>query len=115
MTHIYSQLDSVVIAYDIDGALTNDDVKQQFIDDADTKKVITGIITARSEDGLDNFLAVNPDILVNAEFRVSSRVKVMALNQVKDMYPHADEYMYVGSYIRDRAAAMVAGWEYRQA
>lgn len=112
MSSLDSALDAVVVAYDIDGALTKKSVRDGFIEDSNTKKVTPGVITSRSKREMDEFFAFHPDILVNSEFNVPARVKVTALRNVKAEYPWADKYIYKGSWVRDKLAAKLAGWEY---
>lgn len=114
MTHLDSQLDTVVVAYDIDGALTKKEVRERLRDDAQTRKVIPGIVSARGRGGIRQFMLENPDMEESVEFVKPSNVKITTLRDVKADYPGADRYIYRGSWFRDRLAANLAGWEYEQ-
>lgn len=100
---------SNVIAFDIDGALTEQrqrELFQQFKQEDNR----VGIVTARSEIGLSEFLDTQP---LHPTFARATRIKSLTLREIKRQY-EADEYIYYGSWMRDRVASALAGWDYRQ-
>jgi len=115
MSHMDASLDTVIVGYDIDGRLTEEESRMEFVQDSVTREVTVGIITGRSNSGMEDFLESHPDIQRDAKFTEASRVKVLGLREVKSMFPGADKFIYKGSGPRDRVAAMLAGWDYDEA
>lgn len=100
-----------VIAFDIDGALTEQGGVERFKELQTDDNVIVGIVTARSIDDRNQFVRENN---LNPDFARSTRIKYKELNQIQNVFLNADNFIYIGSWFRDRFAAWIAGWEYKQ-
>jgi len=107
-----ASLPHVVEAYDIDGSLTKSEIQEQYRKRAKMKKVTVGVVTARSEDGMQEFLNNHPRIKTNTDFAKSNRFKSVSLYQIKKEWPNSDKYTYFGSWVRDKFPAVVSGWDY---
>lgn len=98
-----------VIAFDIDGVLTSTHGIREFNDLQEEDNVV-GIVSARSREGIISFIVENN---LDPDFIRSSKLKGMELRQIRDSRT-GDNYIYYGSWLRDRIHAVVAMWEYRQ-
>ena len=55
-----------------------------------------------------------PDIARASSEEFNHISKIMGLREARDWKPDADKHLYFGSWIRDRLAANMTGWEYKQ-
>lgn len=98
-----------VVAFDIDGALTEPmgiELFKKFRDEGD----IVGIVSARPRDSVIEFIVDNN---LDPEFVRSTPFKGTELRKIKDNRS-GEEYIYYGSWLRDRIHAVIAGWKYEQ-
>lgn len=98
-----------VIAYDIDGVLTSEEGRMDFKRSLESENTV-GIVTARSESEAKRFIE---EQMMNPAFVRSTNIKFMTLDKLKAEIED-DKYVYIGSWMRDKIAAKLAGWEYRQ-
>lgn len=98
-----------VIAFDVDGALTEDEGMSEYTRVKNQENTV-GIVSARSMTGINEFIVNNN---IKPDFRRSSMLKVRELRSIMDEF-EAEEYIYYGSWLRDRVAANLAGWQYRK-
>lgn len=100
---------SRVIAFDIDGVLTEREgieIYRNLQEGDDT----VGIVSARSRDNTIEFMVEND---LSSDFMRSSPFKGSELAKIRKEFS-ADEYIYYGSWLRDRIHASIARWEYKQ-
>jgi len=97
--------ESGVHAFDIDGALTKEEGKQQFRELQNKRFVGVGIVTARPEGDMQTFIEENN---LQPDFARSGTFKGRILMGV------SDNGTYHGSWFRDRVHASLAGWEYEE-
>lgn len=100
-----------VIAFDIDGALTDEGGVETYRSFSERGQFITGIVTSRTKSRMNDFIEKNN---LETDFEVSAHLKGQALTAIANDHPEADEYMYYGSWIRDRLHSRIAGWQYKQ-
>lgn len=105
-----STIENRVIAFDIDGALTTREGMRLWNEQKDRAGHTLGIVSARNEDEIEQFIQ---DSNISPEFTRSTRLKGVTLSNMKDEFD-ADEFLYVGSWTRDRLAAVIGGWEYQE-
>lgn len=101
-----------VIAYDIDGALTQEQTLNQYKADHRDDENAVGIVTSRTGARKQDFVT---NITPAPDFVNKTRVKALELAKIKREFPDAEEYIYVGSNQRDRVAAGTARWQFRMA
>jgi hypothetical protein len=100
-----------VVAFDIDGALDTDKGFEEYqLAKATGKDNVVGIVTGRSETMAMAFLA---DSRLSPDFLETGFFKTWKLRDLKKEYD-AEEYVYFGSWMKDRVAAQLAGWEYKE-
>lgn len=97
-----------VVAFDIDGTLTNSDARRvynslQILDD-----VSVGIVTSNPPHLATRF---SRDNNLEADFNQSALVKLRALLGLRMVFIGAD-VVYVGDTFRDKLSAKAAGWEF---
>lgn len=98
-----------VIAYDIDGVLTTHEGINEYRRREDNDD-ITGIVSARTSRDIESFIN---DKNISPDFKESALLKGIKLRRLKSKHD-ADEYIYYGSWFKDRVQAAIAGWEYKQ-
>jgi len=95
-----------VIAYDIDGTLTNTNVIETY------KQLPTwvdkGIITRRPPSLRDKFIQTNG---LKTDFRRSSFFKTIGLRSVGRQY--SGEKLYIGNRISDSVYTSLASWQFQ--
>lgn len=94
-----------VFAFDIDGALTEQEGITKFRTLMEREDVRVGIVSARTEENANEFIQENN---LKPDFVKTGVLKGRLLGEV------ADEGVYVGSWARDRFHAKMAGWDYTQ-
>lgn len=97
--------EETVYAFDIDGALTSKEGLERYREVKDLRNVRVGVVSARSKRSALNFLdktGLQPDFI---------RTGAMKGRILRDI---SDSGVYIGSWVRDRFHAKVAGWEYSQ-
>lgn len=98
-----------VIAFDVDGALTEQkgiELFKKFRDGGD----IVGIVSARPKDNVMDFIVENN---ISPDFMRSTPFKGTELRKIRQNRT-GENYIYYGSWLRDRIHATIAGWEYEQ-
>lgn len=98
-----------LIAYDIDGVLTSAEGRSDFNTARKTENTV-GIVTARSESSMQQFIGEQG---FNPDFARSTNVKFKTLMNLEEEFGTGD-VLYVGSGLRDKMAAKIAGWDYKQ-
>lgn len=100
----------IIYAFDIDGVLTEDEGMELYNETVGKPGVEVGIVTARDKAETEAFIRDNnldPAFVDAVDLKFN---ELMVIKRASD----AEEFVYVGSYIRDRIAARVSGWEYIQ-
>lgn len=102
-----------VIAYDIDGALTEQGCRDDLLDKADGESNVIGVLTARTDGGVHDFMVSHPRIAEAVDFVTNQRPKALAMMDIEEKYDE-DLLIYKGSWYLDKVNALVAGWEYTE-
>lgn len=99
-----------IIAFDIDGALTEPSGIQKFREVSKRRDVVAGIISARSKRSTTEFVQ---ETNLDPEFTIATPFKGMQMRKLSRELGGRDN-VYYGSWLRDRLHTSVAGWEYKQ-
>lgn len=99
-----------VIAFDIDGMLTEPRGVDEFRQAKERRNVVVGVLSGRTKRSITQF--VNRTDL-NPDFTRSAFWKGIELNKLSDEFGGRNN-VYYGSNLKDRVQAKRAGWEYEQ-
>lgn len=97
-----------VVAFDIDGTLTDDTVLGIYRNLSLNTSVKTGIVTRRPEPLMDEFINEN---FISTDFAYSRVVKSIAFEDIEKRFD-SNSFTYVGNRITDCIYAKVSGWEF---
>lgn len=101
-----------IVAFDIDGALTDDGAVGLYRRTQHRRNVKVGIVTARTKRSAQEFVQETD---LDTDFLMATQFKGQALQEVENMFSgDVEQKIYYGSWARDRLHARIAGWEYKQ-
>lgn len=97
-----------VVAFDIDGTLTRDEVLTAYRELQNRAELTIGIITARTKKSSKTFVEDNN---LKPEFMKNRIVKYIAFQNIENKIDD-DRYIYVGNRLTDSVFARASGWEF---
>jgi len=97
-----------VVAFDIDGTLTEHKVLTAYKELKNRNGITIGIVTRRPS-SLSNEFIGNEDL--QPEFVRNKVIKSIAFNSIEDDIDD-DEFIYVGNRISDFGYAKLSGWDF---
>lgn len=97
-----------VVAFDIDGTLTEDEVLKAYRELKNRNKITTGIVTRRTPRLAQQFIEQNN---LQPDFVRSRVVKSIAFNSLEDGLD-GDKFIYVGNRFTDKWYAVLSGWQF---
>lgn len=100
-----------LIAFDIDGALTDKEGLDKFRELQNRSGVRVGIVTSRPKRSMEEFIQ---ETNIRPAFAHSAIFKGIELRNIAQDTSNVERKIYYGSWVRDRFHSTVAGWEYKQ-
>lgn len=97
-----------VVAFDIDGTLTRDEVLTAYRELKKRVGITIGIVTRRPKKYAEKF---TEDKELHPEFSKSRIVKSLAFEDIKDNIED-EKYIYIGNRISDFGYAKLSGWDF---
>lgn len=97
-----------VVAFDIDGTLTQDKVLTAYRELKNRDGITIGIVTRRPQSYAQKFIEDNG---LQPEFLKTRIVKTLAFEEIKDNIDD-DNYIYVGNRISDFGYAKLSDWDF---
>lgn len=97
-----------VIAFDIDGTLTEDQEWNTYKQAHRDTDAAVGIITSRPSEFAEPFISELP---MEPEFTKMQLQKMGAMFSIARQYPNGDK-LYVGNTVRDSLATAWSGWDF---
>jgi len=101
---------NIVVAFDIDGTLTEDSVMNVY-KKLSRNSVKRGIITRRPPLLRNKFLSENN---LSYKFARSAIVKSIPMHQIENQVD-ANKYIYIGNRVSDNMYSNIAGWKFMYA